>query len=45
MGRGSKKKDIFGQKFGKLTAIEFIEVKNNNTLWFCQCDCENKHNC
>ena len=35
-------KDITGQKFGRLTAIEFIERKNNSTYWLFECDCGNK---
>lgn len=39
-------KDITGQKFGRLTAIEFAghkEFKNGDkrTLWKCKCDCGN----
>lgn len=33
-------KDITGQKFGKLTAIDY-KVKNNKTIWICKCDCGN----
>lgn len=32
-------KDISGQKFGKLTAIEFVERKDNKTYWLFKCDC------
>jgi hypothetical protein len=32
--------DISGKKFGKLTAIRFIERKNNKTYWACICDCD-----
>ena len=35
--------DITGQKFGKLTAIEYLGlVKNKKTYWRCQCDCGNE---
>lgn len=33
--------DLTGQKFGKLTAIKFIEIKNGRTLWEWKCDCGN----
>lgn len=36
------KKDITGQKFGKLTAIEETnERKHGCIVWKCQCDCGN----
>ena len=31
--------DITGQKFGKLTAIKKVGIKNNNSVWLCKCDC------
>ena len=34
-----KSKDISGQKFGKLLAINPVGSKNNKTIWLCQCDC------
>jgi hypothetical protein len=34
--------DLTGQKFGRLTALEFVERKNNNTYWRCICDCKDK---
>ena len=36
-----KIKDISGQKFGQLTAIEFVGVENNKAIWLCKCDCGN----
>ena len=36
-----KIKDISGQKFGRLTAIEFVGVENNKAIWLCKCDCGN----
>ena len=33
--------DLTGQKFGRLTIIEFDGVKNGNSQWRCQCDCGN----
>lgn len=38
-----RKKDITGQKFGKLTAVRFIESDvPNEVLWLCKCDCGNE---
>lgn len=34
-------KDITGQKFGKLTAINY-EIKNSKVYWKCKCDCGNE---
>lgn len=35
--------DVTGEKFGKLTAIEYVgKASNNATLWRCQCDCGNE---
>ena len=37
------RKDLSGQRFGKLTAIERTEEKNDETyLWRCRCDCGNE---
>ena len=36
-------KDLTGQKFGRLTAIEFRGTnKSGNALWLCKCDCGNE---
>lgn len=32
-------KDLVGQKFGKLTVVSFVEVKNGKSHWLCVCDC------
>lgn len=34
-------KDLTGQKFGKLTALEYVEIKNKKEKhqWKCICDC------
>ena len=37
----SSHKDITGQKFGRLTAIELVETKGNIPYWLCKCDCGN----
>lgn len=36
------RKEITGQRFGKLTAIEPVYV-NNVLKWICRCDCGNMH--
>lgn len=37
-------KNISGQRFGRLTAIEFTgKTKNRKALWLCKCDCGNDH--
>jgi hypothetical protein len=36
------KENLVGQKFGKLTVIEFGEVRKKKTYWLCECDCEDK---
>ncbi len=32
-------KDLAGQRFGKLTVIDFAELNKRNYLWNCVCDC------
>lgn len=39
----SNRKDITGQRFGKLVALNFFEIKKAETMWNCQCDCGNTH--
>ena len=37
-----EKSDITGQKFGKLTALEPTDKRNNGSIvWKCKCDCGN----
>ncbi|GAA3620591.1 AP2 domain-containing protein [Secundilactobacillus similis] len=40
----SKRKDITGQRFGRLIAIEphGRDCRNGDLLWLCQCDCGNQ---
>ena len=40
------KKDLRGQKFGKLTVIEDSGLRNSNgsIMWRCKCECGNYHN-
>lgn len=41
--KGIIKKDLTGQKFGKLTALYPIEERSNNhIMWHCKCDCGNE---
>jgi hypothetical protein len=32
-------KNITGQRFGRLVAVEFLETKNYRAIWLCECDC------
>jgi hypothetical protein len=44
MTRGRHAKDLTGQRFGRLTALESTGEKNKwgSYLWLCQCDCGNR---
>jgi len=33
------KVDLVGRRFGRLTAVEFVEVRDKNAYWKCLCDC------
>lgn len=33
------KKDITGQRFGRLVALEPLPTENRHTRWRCRCDC------
>lgn len=39
--RGTRKRreDLTGQKFGKLTVIEFVEIRFGQPYYKCKCDC------
>lgn len=37
-----KVKDISGQRFGKLTAMEFVGLVKHKAVWRCVCDCGNE---
>ena len=42
-GSMGKIRDLSGQRFGKLTAVECTKRdKHGNALWFCVCDCGNE---
>ena len=41
--RANNFKDIKGQQFGRLTALEFAGIgKENRALWRCKCECGNE---
>lgn len=42
LGVKSQEKDLTGKKFGLLTVIKFIHIKNQKRYWLCQCDCGNE---
>lgn len=35
------RKDLTGQKIGKLTIISYAGTKNKGALWLCECECGN----
>ena len=35
----SKRMNLVGEKFGKLTVISFYDVKHGHSRWVCECDC------
>lgn len=37
----SHRKDLTGQRFGRLVALELDGIRNKTTFWRCQCDCGN----
>lgn len=37
----SFKKDLTGQRFGRLTVLEFVPTKDKYSHWKCKCDCGN----
>ncbi|WP_251315796.1 AP2 domain-containing protein [Flintibacter muris] len=39
MGHSTKKLDLTGQKYGKLTVLTPAERINGRTAWRCRCDC------
>lgn len=36
------RKNIIGQKFGRLTVVEFSCVRDEASYWLCKCDCGNE---
>ena len=39
--RKFKWRNLTGQKFGRLTVVEFAYAKNRKSYWKCRCDCKN----
>ncbi|MCI1985361.1 MAG: alcohol dehydrogenase [Lactobacillus sp.] len=38
-----RRKDLTGQKFGRLTVVNYVgAAKNGNARWLCKCDCGNE---
>lgn len=37
----TKKLDLVGQKFNRLTVLETVDAINKRTAWRCKCDCGN----
>lgn len=35
-------KDLTGQRFGRLTVLEFVPNDKSNSYWKCKCDCGNE---
>ena len=44
MGQG-KFRDLTNQKFGKLTATEYLGRRGTQSMWKCICDCGTVHIC
>lgn len=36
------RRDLAGERFGRLTAIDFVERRGNQAAWRCVCDCGNE---
>ncbi len=36
------RKDLTGQRFGRLTVIEFVPNEKSHSYWKCKCDCGNE---
>ncbi len=37
----SFRKDLTGQRFGRLTVLEFVLTEGHRSFWKCQCECGN----
>ena len=40
----SFRKDLTGQRFGKLVVLEFVPTADQASYWKCECDCGNTRN-
>lgn len=38
-GRESRRDDLTGQRFGRLTAVRYVCRRGGNSIWECVCDC------
>lgn len=41
MSRPKTRLNIKGKRFGKLEVLSFVEVRKDNAIWLCRCDCGN----
>lgn len=37
-----KKEDLAFQRFGRLTALEYVRCQSGQSMWLCRCDCGNQ---
>lgn len=40
-GRVSQRKDITGERYGKLTAVRYLRTEGKRSIWELRCDCGN----
>lgn len=38
-GKGRKRIDLLGQRFGRLIAVQRVPVERGQSWWLCDCDC------
>lgn len=38
----SKRKELIGKKFHRLTVVSFVEMRGKHSYWLCKCDCGNE---
>lgn len=38
-----KRADLTGQRFGRLVAVELVDIAHGNARWLFRCDCGNSH--
>lgn len=39
MGQGRRRENLTGQKFNRITFIDFVEMQNGHAIWKVKCDC------